>query len=592
MLRYLPEHLINQIAAGEVVERPAAVIKELVENSIDAGASKISIAVNDGGQTLISVVDDGCGMAAEELPLSVTRHVTSKLPGDDLSEVRCLGFRGEALPAIGAVSHLSLTSRADGANVASCLKVDGGVLHEVGPAALEGGTSVEVRDIFYATPARLKFMKSPRAEVMATVDMINQLSMARPDITVVLHVDGRQRLFYSSLGATETELRLNRLKDVMGKEFMENAIRIESSRNHMGITGYASLPTFNKGNARSQFFFVNGRPVRDKLIFGALRASYQGLLARDRHPSVVLFLSLEASEVDVNVHPSKSEVRFREPGEVRGLLIGALRHALDSEEVRSSTAISSSALGSMRPATLPSLGALEPIAGVERGGQPPASGVGNRVIQPSSKPAPEYEESDVKEQENFPLGAALGQLHDTYIVAQTIDGFVIVDQHAAHERLVYEHMKADLDARGVASQLLLIPEVVELDPERASQLCSRASQLGELGLVLEAFGEGAVLVRETPAILGETDANGLVKQLSESLEHFLDTVSLRTKLEEVCSTMACHGSVRAGRRLNVPEMNSLLRQMESTPRSGQCNHGRPTYIDLRLADIERLFGRR
>jgi len=452
---------------------------------------------------------------------------------------------------------------------------------------------VEVRDIFYATPARLKFMKSPRAEVMATVDIINQLSMSRPDISFALRVDGRQRLFYPSLGASGTELRLNRLKAVMGKEFIENAVRIESVRNHMGITGYASLPTFNKGNARSQFFFVNGRPIRDKLIFGALRASYQDLLARDRHPSVVLFLNLEASEVDVNVHPSKSEVRFREPGEVRGLLIGALRHAFDSEDIRSSTAIANAAVGSMRPATLPSFGSLDLVAGVERGRPPAAaSSVDNVVIQPSSKSAPEYQGSDVKEQKNFPLGAALGQLHETYIVAQTPDGLVIVDQHAAHERLVYEQMKADLDASGVATQLLLIPEVVELDPERASQLCSRASQLGELGLVLEAFGEGAVLVRETPAILGQTDANGLVKQLSESLEYFLDTVSLKAKLEEVCSTMACHGSVRAGRRLNVPEMNSLLRQMESTPRSGQCNHGRPTYIDLRLEDIERLFGRR
>ena len=594
MLRHLPEHLINQIAAGEVVERPAAVIKELVENSIDAGASKISIAVNDGGQTLISIVDDGCGMAADELPLSVTRHVTSKLPSDDLSEVHCLGFRGEALPAIGAVSHLSLTSRAYGSNAANCLKVDGGVLHDVGPAALEGGTSVEVRDIFYAIPARLKFMKSPRAEVMATVDIINQLSMARPDITFALHVDGRQRLLYSSLGASESELRLNRLKAVMGKEFVENTVRIESRRNNMSIAGYASLPTFNKGNSRSQFFFVNGRPVRDKLIFGALRASYQGLLARDRHPSVVLFLNLEASEVDVNVHPSKSEVRFRKPGEVRGLLIGALRHAFDAQEIRSSTAISTAALGSMRPATSSSLGALDFVASVE-GGQPSsASSAGDdkAVILPSSKSTSECQQSDVKEQQNFPLGAALGQLHGTYIIAQTIDGLVIVDQHAAHERLVYEHMKLELEASGVATQLLLIPEVVELDPEHASQLCARASQLRELGLVLEAFGEGAVLVRETPAILGQTDANGLVKQLSESLEHFVDAVSLRTKLEEVCSTMACHGSVRAGRILNVPEMNALLRQMESTPRSGQCNHGRPTYIDLRLVDIERLFGRR
>ena len=591
MLRYLPEHLINQIAAGELVERPAAVIKELVENSIDAKASNISIAIEDGGQTLIAVVDDGQGMSAKELPLSVTRHATSKLPNDDLSEVRWLGFRGEALPAIGAISHLSLTSRMEGSGSAKFLKVDGGVLGDSGPAALEVGTKVEVRDIFYATPARLKFLKSARAEVMATVDIVYQLSIARPNIAFELQVDGRQRLLYQAQGASDEDLRLNRLRDVMGKEFIENSVKIRTNRNDMGIVGYAGLPTLNKGNTRSQFFFVNGRPVRDKLIFGAVRAVYQDFLARGRYPSVVLFLDVKTSDVDVNVHPSKAEVRFRDPREVRGLIIGALGHALDSEGIRSSSEISNAALSAMHSDTMRVPGTLGVTPNRER--LPNLVDTANNFLaHPSSRDMAETQGPGLEEVKSFPLGAALGQVNDTYIIAQTESGLIIVDQHAAHERLLYEQMKIDLEDSGVARQLLLMPEVVELGPERAIQLCSRAPQLAELGLVIEPFGEGAVLVRETPAILGETDSSGLVHQLSEALENFMDTVSLRARLDEVCSTMACHGSVRAGRRLNISEMNALLRQMERTPRSGQCNHGRPTYIDLKLTDIDRLFGRR
>lgn len=592
VLRYLPEHLINQIAAGEVVERPSAAMKELVENAIDAGASRISVSMNEGGQTLISVVDNGRGMAADELPLSVTRHVTSKLPDDNLSDVRWLGFRGEALPAIGAVSRLSLISRAEGADAANSLKVEGGLLQDVAPAALECGTVVEVRDIFYATPARLKFMKSPRAEVMAAVDIINQLSMGHPGITFGLKVDERKRLFYRSTGETNDQLCLSRLKDVMGMDFVENSFDVGSNRNDMKLKGYASLPTFNKGNARSQFFFVNGRPVRDKLIFGALKAVYQDFLARDRFPLVVLFLEISASDVDVNVHPSKAEVRFRDPGAVRGLIIGALRHALDSQGIRSSSVISKAALGSMGIET-ESLSSRLDLAGHSRNKESESEPARHSVWdQPSSRPFSDQTAVEIETKINFPLGAALAQVHDTYIIAQTEGGLIIIDQHAAHERLVYEQMKKELDQDHVSTQLLLIPEVVELEPERADQICSRAPQLAELGLVLEAFGEGAVLVRETPAILGETDTKGLVRELSDSLEHLIDTVTLKAKLDEVCSTMACHGSVRAGRKLNVSEMNSLLRQMEITPRSGQCNHGRPTYIDLKLRDIERLFGRR
>ncbi len=591
MLRCLPEHLINQIAAGEVVERPAAAIKELVENSLDANASKISISINDGGQTLIAVADDGRGMSAKELPLAVARHATSKLPRDDLSEVRWLGFRGEALPAIGAISHLRLTSRTEDSDSANFLKVDGGVVSDSGPAALEVGTKVEVRDIFYATPARLKFLKSARSEVMATIDMVNQLSMARPNVAFELQVDDRKRLSYKSQGASDEELQLDRLRSVMGAEFIENSIKIKAKRNGMSVTGYAGLPTLNKGNTRSQFFFVNGRSVRDKLIFGAVRAVYQDFLARGRYPSVVLFFDLDTSDVDVNVHPSKAEVRFRDPREVRGLIIGALGHALDSEGIRSSSEISTAALGAMRSGTLGTPGTLELQYKREHPpGLGPSKGA-NFLARPSARYMAEAQGPSMEEAKSFPLGAALGQVNDTYIIAQTDNGLIIVDQHAAHERLVYEQMKADLGDSGVARQLLLMPEVVELDPERASQLCSRAPQLAELGLVIEPFGEGAVLVRETPAILGETDAGGLVQQLSDALENFMDTVSLRARLDEVCSTMACHGSVRAGRRLNIAEMNALLRQMECTPRSGQCNHGRPTYIDLKLSDLDRLFGR-
>ena len=591
MLRYLPEHLINQIAAGEVVERPAAAIKELVENSIDAKASNISISVEDGGQTLIAVVDDGQGISAEELPVSVTRHATSKLPSDDLSEIRWLGFRGEALPAIGAISHLSLTSRTEGSGSANFLRVDGGILGNSGPAALDTGTKVEVRDIFYATPARLKFLKSARAEVMAIVDIVNQLSMARPTISFELQVDGRQRLLYQAQGSSDEELRSNRLRQVMGNEFSENSVKIKANRSDLRIVGYAGLPTLNKGNTRSQFFFVNGRPVRDKLIYGAVRAVYQDFLARGRYPAVVLFLEVNTSDVDVNVHPSKAEVRFRDPREVRGLIIGALGHALDSEGIRSSSEISNAALSAMHSNTM----GVPRTLGVtsNREGLPNfVDAANNFLAHPSSRDMVETQGPSLEEVRSFPLGAALGQVNDTYIIAQTESGLIIVDQHAAHERLVYEQMKMDLEDSGVARQLLLMPEVVELGPERATQLCSRASQLAELGLVIEPFGEGAILVRETPAILGETDSSGLVHQLSEALENFMDTVSLRARLDEVCSTMACHGSVRAGRRLNIAEMNALLREMERTPRSGQCNHGRPTYIDLKLTDIDRLFGRR
>ena len=591
-LRRLPESLVNRIAAGEVVERPAAVIKELVENAVDADSNRILIALRDGGKTLISVTDDGRGMTPEELPLAVSRHVTSKLPGDDLAEIRWLGFRGEALPAIGAVSRLTLTSRGIGAEQAWMLEVEGGALGAVVPAAFGQGSLIEVRDLFFATPARLKFMKTARAETMAAVDVVNQLAMVRPDITFTLITDDRTRLHYDAAQGELMEARLNRLAEVMGKDFAENAVALKAERDGARLTGYAGLPTLNRGNARLQFLFVNGRPVRDKLIFGALRAAYSGLLAHDRHPLVALFIELAPSAVDVNVHPSKAEVRFQEPGMVRGLVVGALRHALDDAGHRASTTVSRAALGAVHPEPI---GESRSVSGAPSSlGRSPreAASAYQAPLMAPTEPVTNNEEIESDVFHNFPLGSARGQVHDTYVVSQTSDGLVIVDQHAAHERLVYEGMKRSLSEKGVTRQLLLIPEVVELEPERADKLCARSGQLTELGLVLESFGDGAVLVRETPALLGEVDIVGLVQDLADAIDDYSVTLPLKERLEDVCSTMACHGSVRAGRRLNVREMNALLREMESTPRSGQCNHGRPTYVELKLVDIERLFGRR
>jgi DNA mismatch repair protein MutL len=593
-LRLLPEHLVNRIAAGEVIERPAAALKELVENAIDAGAGRIEAVLGDGGRSLIAVVDDGHGMSRDELALAVTRHVTSKLPDDDLGNIRCLGFRGEALPSIGAVSRLSLTSRARGADQAWRLSVAAGKVGDPAPAALGPGTRVEVRDLFYATPARLKFMKSARAEAMAAADVINQLAMARPDIGFSLVTDGRATIRLDTTQGELMESRLARLKAVMGRDFADNALAIDTARDGIRLTGYAGLPTLDRGNARLQFLFVNGRPVRDKLIYGAVRGAYQDLIARHRHPLIALFLELAPDAVDVNVHPAKAEVRFREPGSVRGLIVGALRHALDGAGHRTATTIAAAALGAARPAP-PGLFA-PPVAAIGR--HHPASELAEAAVAyqaplaPPAAPEAGKDGEPVDALEDFPLGAARGQLHDSYVIAQTRDGLVIVDQHAAHERLVYERMKSALAAAGVARQMMLIPEVVELDASGAERLAARADQLAELGLVIEPFGAGAILVREVPALLGSVDVQGLVRDLADELAEIDQTSVLRERLDEICGTMACHGSVRAGRRLNAAEMNSLLREMEATPRSGQCNHGRPTYVELKLADIERLFGRR
>lgn len=610
ILRRLPSTLVNRIAAGEVVERPASAVKELVENAIDAGARRIAVTLKEGGRSFIAVVDDGVGMAPDEMALAVERHCTSKLPDDDLTDIRTLGFRGEALPSIASVSRFTITSRPAGADSAWSLEIEGGAKGEARPAAHPAGTRVEVRDLFFATPARLKFLKEPRTESSHVADAMRRLAMAHPAIAFRLESEERALIDLPSanpsLLAKGDEARLERLSAIMGREFGGNAVAIDANREGFRLTGFAGLPTLNRPTGQHQYLFVNGRPVRDKLLAGAVRGAYQDFLARDRHPMVALFLDAPTEMVDVNVHPAKTEVRFRDAGIVRGLIVGALRNALAAAGHRASTTVSDAALGAFRPHTgytapLPMRGGNDGFAG---GGMPSSfvpRGLAETAMQfmaphatlevgaPSARvemPSGEIAAG------NFPLGVARAQLHETYIVAQTDQGVVIVDQHAAHERLVHERLKTQLQADGVKRQALLLPEVVEVGEDGARRLAARQAELAELGLVLEPFGLGAVVVRETPAVLGELDIQGLVRDLADELAEMGDHLSLKEKVEEVCGTLACHTSVRSGRRLTVEEMNALLRQMEATPHSGQCNHGRPTYVELKLADIERLFGRR
>ena len=591
-IRRLPETLVNRIAAGEVVERPAAALKELVENAIDAGAARIDIALREGGRALIAVTDDGCGMTREELSLAVLRHATSKLPDDDLAHIRTLGFRGEALPSIGAVARMSIASRARGASEAWRVAVEGGRVDEPAPAAHGPGTRVEVRDLFFATPARLKFLKAERTEAQHAEEAVERLAMAHPAIAFTLEDDGRTTLRLQPGTGDLFEARRERLAQIMGRDFAENCIALDAQREGVRLTGYAGLPTFNRATSRAQYLFVNGRPVRDKLFHGAVRAGYRDVLAHDRHPVVALFLEIDPEEVDVNVHPAKTEVRFRDAGLVRGLIVGALKHALAAAGHRASTTVGLAALGSLRPEAAPALpmgGASYARRGLAeeaaRFQSPHASGLAPQA------PVPEELEA-TPPSPDFPLGAARAQLHETYIVAQTADGVILVDQHAAHERLTHERLKIAVLDGGVARQILLIPEVVEIEQAAAARLLARAGDLERLGLVVEAFGPGAIAVRETPALLGEADVQGLVRDLADEIAELGEGFALAQRVDHVCATMACHGSVRAGRRLSLAEMDALLRQMEATPLSGQCSHGRPTYVELKLADIERLFGRR
>ncbi len=603
IIRRLPETLVNRIAAGEVVERPASAVKELVENSIDAGARRIDIVVRDGGRTQIIITDDGRGMSADELTLAVERHATSKLPDDDLMNIASLGFRGEALASIGAVSRMTLTSRRADDSEGWTLKVEGGALDSPHPAAHPPGTRIEIRDLFYATPARLKFLKTPRTELGHISEAVKRLAMAHPGIGFSLS-DGERSLL--QLNPAQGELldsRLERLGAIMGRDFADNAITVDARREGVRLSGHAGLPTLNRGNAQMQFLFVNGRPVRDKLFYGALRGAYRDFLASDRYPMVALFLEVPPDSLDVNVHPAKTEVRFRDAALVRGLIVGAVKHALAEAGHRASTTVAEGALGAIRPGSLPmGGGGTQPSYGsnaisgglAERAATffAPDSGFEAPLAAPDASGGIGVAVDDSEDLPDYPLGVARAQLHETYIVAQTADGIVVVDQHAAHERLVHERIKQSLESGGVTRQGLLIPEVVEMDETSADRLNRRGGELLELGLAIEAFGPGAIVVREVPALLGECDIQGLMRDLADDLAEGDEALALKDRLGDVAAKMACHGSVRAGRRLNATEMNALLREMEATPHSGQCSHGRPTYVELKLADIEKLFGRR
>ncbi len=601
-IRQLPPNLINRIAAGEVVERPASVVKELVENAIDAGASRIDVTATGGGLGLIRVADDGAGMGPEDLALAVERHATSKLADDELSHILTLGFRGEALPSIGAVARLSITSRAKGAKEAYRIAVDGGRKAPLKPAARAAGTEVEVRDLFYATPARLKFMKSERAESAAIADAVKRLALAHPEIAFSLSTGERTTLRLDACPPGLLDHALARLGRILGSEFVDDALPVKAARGPMTVEGFAGLPTLHRPNGLQAYLVVNGRPVRDKLIAGTVRAAYGDLVPHGRYPMLALFLNLPPDEVDVNVHPAKTELRFRDPNAVRSLLIGSLREALGAAGHRATASLSQSALQRMvQPSETPTPSAAARPQTYAGYGPPRSFGFAERAQAPLAEvSAPSADMRGAATEDDtgtdYPLGAARAQVQDTFIIAETGDALVIIDQHAAHERLVYERLKGALANGGIARQMLLIPEVVELDGEAAASLLAASDELERLGLVVEAFGPQAIVVREVPALLGTCDVKGLLADLANTLleaeEEEEGRRLLAARLDQVLSTMACHGSVRAGRRLSPDEMNALLRDMEKTPFSGQCNHGRPTYVELKLTDIEKLFSRR
>ncbi|MES2432275.1 MAG: DNA mismatch repair endonuclease MutL [Pseudomonadota bacterium] len=601
IIRALDEAAINRIAAGEVVERPASAVKELVENALDAGAKRIAVEYSAGGKLLIRVSDDGCGMTPEDLPLAIARHATSKIDGSDLLNIRSFGFRGEALASLGSVGRLTLTSRADGYDGAS-LTVSGGRQAEVRPAAATRGTTVELRDLFYATPARLKFLRTDRSESQAIAEVIKRLAMAEPQVgfmlTEITEGESPRTIFRADpLSGDFFDALHSRLAHILGRDFIDNALKIDVERDGLRLTGYAALPTYSRGSSVQQFVCVNGRPVLDRNLLGALRVAYYDFLSRDRHPAAVLNLICDPERVDVNVHPAKSEVRFREPEAARSLIITGLRTALSHAGHRASTTVADATLAAMRPEAQPQYPRIYQMD------RPSAASLGRAYAYQ----APELQsfeasgfaeapsarvEPVLQDPVNTPLGAARAQVHENYIIAQTATGMVIVDQHAAHERLVYERLKRQMAETGITAQALLIPEIVELSPSDASRLLEIAQDLTALGLTIEPFGGHAIAVRETPAILGNVSAAALLRDVLDELTDLGQSQSLQTKMEAILSRMACHGSIRSGRQLRAEEMNALLREMEATPHSGQCNHGRPTYVELKLHDIERLFGRR
>jgi DNA mismatch repair protein MutL len=593
IIRQLDEAAINRIAAGEVVERPASAVKELVENALDAGARRISVDYADGGKTLIRVTDDGCGMTAQDLPLALSRHATSKIDGSDLLNIHSFGFRGEALPSLGAVGRLTITSRTADSD-AMMIAVSGGRTEALRPAALTVGTVVELRDLFYATPARLKFMRSDRAEAMAIAEVIKRLALAEPEVGFTLRdvSGGEARVMFRAdpVSGDFFDALRGRVSTVLGRDFADNALAIDAPRDGLRLVGYAALPTYSRGSSAAQYLFVNGRPVQDRQLFGALRAAYMDVLGRDRHPAAVLNVECDPQWVDVNVHPAKSEVRFRDPALVRALIVSSLRHALAEAGHRASSTVGAETLGAFQaeaggPARVYQMD--RPSAGAISRGFALQAPMGFAEAPSARFDAP-LPTADVSR----PLGAARAQVHENYIIAQTADGMVIVDQHAAHERLVYERLKAQRDGAGIAAQALLIPDIIEFSASDCARLLDAASDLAALGLVIEAFGGSAIAVRETPAILGRVDAAALLRDILDDLADLGSSDRLQARMDAVLSRMACHGSVRSGRQMRPEEMNALLREMEATPLSGQCNHGRPTYVELKLADIEKLFGRR
>lgn len=602
LIRRLPDALVNRIAAGEVIERPAAAVKELVENAIDAGASRIEILLRDGGKSAITVRDNGCGMSREQMHLALERHATSKLPDDDLVHIRHLGFRGEALPSMAAVSRLSLRSRTHEPEATGWeIELEAGRILREAPSSCPAGTEIILRDLFHATPARLKFLKTPPAELRAVREMVERLAMAHPSIAFSLRHENRLLLDCPQETGDLFTARTARLGQIMGRDFADNALELTATRENITLEGLIGLPTLNRGTAAYQYIFVNGRPVQDKLFFGAVRGAYADLLPRGRYPMLALFLTLPPEDLDVNVHPAKSEVRFREAGLVRGLVVSALKYRLSEAGAPTASTLGQAALGRFMPQETAGAGAAgrSPSAWAERHmpRAPLPMGVQENLhapldATPSAPVAALPEETTQEAVPDYPLGAARAQLHGTYILAETPDGLVLIDQHAAHERLTYERMKRDYIEGGVKSQGLLIPEIVELESGLADLLLAQGEELARLGLEIESFGEGAVMIRALPALLGQPDFQALIRDLADALQQEeSESGILRERLDAVCASMACHGSVRAGRRLNAEEMNRLLRDMEQTPHAAQCNHGRPTYIRLSLKDIERLFER-
>jgi DNA mismatch repair protein MutL len=605
-IRILPPITINRIAAGEVIERPASAVKELVENAIDAGAKNIEVEIENGGKNLLRISDDGCGMSKSDLELAIQRHATSKLPDDDLFNINYFGFRGEALPSIGSISRLSISSKEKGEKDSWKINVEGGETKELRPANLNKGSIVEVRDLFFATPARLKFLKSDQAEKGRIIEILKRLAMANPGVSFVLRDSGKISLNYRT-SSTSDNPRSDRLKEIIGKDFIENAVEINAQRGNAKLEGFVSLPTYNASTSSDQYIFVNNRPVKDRLLLGAIKGAYSDFMSNHRHPILALFITIAPEEVDVNVHPAKSEVRFRFEAEIRGLIVGSIKAALAGAGFRASSTVSDHALqsfsveSSVSPMGFQARPNYSSGGGYTRSNLAEANNVAyyqpsnNQIFSPQeTQPLGRVEQPDYNNEQlvNFPLGSARAQLHETYIIAQSADGIVVVDQHAAHERLVYERMKIDYEKNGIKTQKILIPEIIDLGEDKAISLLEKAPELAKFGLLIEKFGNSAIAVKEIPEILCKENVKSLIEDISSDISEYGEELTLKDKIEHILETMACHGSVRSGRMLNISEMNALLREMEATPYSGQCNHGRPTYIKLKLDDVEKLFGRK